>query len=367
MLSPGFGFCLSRKTFSEMFAIFAWTNTAKLGKTLRLYAKLSDKFVGNLVILKSSSAYDVLEDLCRQASQSMPHESLGVRNVVLYTNNIRLTPLGFEFKKSFTPKESKCVEAALDEARRVGRFDMMWDDGYDHAWQVVADCGVGFHVKRAHNETIRVLVVDLYDANAVIPPEVLACFRRSQADCLSFESHTQVVRDFGFMEFASCEVALCYVQPTCWFPNVFHLTLDGLLLGGRIAPGIGRLSKLRVVHIRNIPVLPDDFCDLKLRVGVFHTCNAHDMVAKVASMQGLQELYVYNCQGEPPCTIPTQIGCLRNLDILELESSFVGTIPTELGTLRNLTRLTIRQDRLDDLTIPQEVWALGIPVTCLVD
>jgi len=345
-----------------MLVILAWTNTAKLGKTLRLYAKLSDKFVGNLVISKRSSAYEVLEDLCRQASQRMPHESLGVRNVVLYTNNIMLTPPGFEFKKSLSPNEVKCVEAALDEARRVGRVDMMWDDGYEHACQVVEDCDIACSVRQARNETNQVFEAQLGEQNVVIPPEVLACFRRSQARYLSFERQAQVVRDFDFMEFASCEVGLCYVQPTCWFPNVFHLTLDGLPLGGRIAPGIGRLSKLRVVHIQNIQVLPDDFCDLKLRVGEFVACNAHDVVAKVASMQGLQELILQNCQGEPPCTIPTQLGCLKELCRLELRSSFAGTIPTELGSLRKLTRLIIRQEKLDDLTIPREVLALRIPV-----
>ena len=82
----------------------------------------------------------------------------------------------------------------------------------------------------------------------------------------------------------------------CWFPNVVHLTLDGLPLGGIIAPGIGRLPNLRVVCITNMQALPDDFCDLKLRVGTFHACNAHDVVAKLASMQGLQELMLNDCQ-----------------------------------------------------------------------
>ena len=344
-----------------------------LGETLRLYTKLSDKFVGNLVILQSSSAYDVLEDLCRQASQSMPHESmphesLGVRNVVLYTNNIMLTPLGFEFKKSFSPSEAKCAEAALDEARRVGRVDMMWDDGYEHACKVVADCDIVVHVDYQSQKSV--FTVRLGEQNAVIPPEVLACYRRTKATAISFKvlpgpngHRTHVVRDLQFLEFAPCTDVSLYGIHTLYWPstllNLVNLSFDGLL--GHIPPGIGKLANLRGVYILNVLVLPDDFCDLRLHVGAFWYCSDHDVVSKLTSMPTLEHLKLYHSQG-PERTIPTTLGLLTTLKILHMGSvDFSGVIPTELGALCNLSSLKIYAGPAKfDFTIPHEVAALQI-------
>ena len=74
-------------------------------------------------------------------------------------------------------------------------------------------------------------------------------------------------------------------------------------------------------------------------------------------------------------TIPTEIGLLKNLEILTLNGNKLqGTIPTEIGLLRNLKTLFLHEHNLSHL-IPPELCCLkelideklGAKLTCSKD
>ena len=344
-----------------MLTIALWSGFAQQDKLVKVYSKLGGQLVGRISISKSLSMFDVVQDLCRQASRLMPHESLSARNLAIWVGSLRLTPPGFEFKESFTKQEEQEVSDLIDKARRGKRVDMMWDDNYEHACQVLRDHDITWRTFEEGRCTG--FIAELGTRNTEIPQEVVACVRRLGAAKIVFECQTQVVRDMAFLEcMQGVNVFVSLVQPTTWLSNLGHLTFNGSDLGISISPGISRCTKLRGVFIQNVKVLPEDFYKLKLQLAMFQNCDVHEVVDKLGNMQSLEHLDIWN-SGCQPTLIPKGLGRLSSLKTLRLSyNKFVGAIPTEFGLLTSLTTLEVLERSVDlNLVLPKEVLALSIP------
>jgi hypothetical protein len=342
-----------------MLAITVWSNLAKQDELVQVYSKLGGQLVGRISISKSLSMFDVLQDLCRQASKMMPHESLSVRNLALWVGSLRLTPCSFEFKESFTKEEEQEASELLEKARRGKRVDIMWDDNYEHACNVLHDHDITWRTFQVDDNNT-VFVAHLGLENAFIPREVVAVQRRLGGSRISIESQTQVTRDLSFMDLIpSVEIGLEYVQPESFSSSrVVHLAVRSCT----VAPDIQLLSNLRIASIKQVDSLPVGFSKLNLHTAVFDECDAHDAVEKVSHMQDLKVLHLLNCKYTKP-TIPTQLGRLVSLETLRMiDNNFSGSIPTELGLLSNLRTLELVEYSGDlDLALPEEVATLRIP------
>lgn len=338
-----------------MLTITTWSSFSKQDKLVQVYSKLGGQLVGRISISKSLSMFDVVQDLCRQASQLMPHESLSARNLAIWVGSLRLTPHGFEFKTGLAKKEDCKVRDLIGNVRQVKRVEVAWDDNYDYACQVLKDHDITWPDMEED------FTVTLGALNQSIPTEILACFRRWNPPYLRFGSSSQVVQDMAFLEsMQHVSIGLHLILPTVWPLNLDSLSFNGL--GGflSIPPGIGQCSKLFEVYIRNVKVLPDDFCNLRLTRAHFRGCDAHDIAAKVCNMQSLKYLTIES--SGKPTLIPTSLGRLSSLKILYLRNNkFVGAIPTEFGLLQSLKTLAIEEDSPGlDPNVPSEVLALNL-------
>ena len=94
------------------------------------YAKFSGKYVGNLRLCTSTSAYHVLRDIQVQASKMIPHAWRGFEDVMAWCDNQWLIPSGFAYKDNLTQEEELQVWSAIQNAKRL---EVMWDDNDEHA------------------------------------------------------------------------------------------------------------------------------------------------------------------------------------------------------------------------------------------
>ena len=338
-----------------MLTITTWSSFAKQDKLVKVYSKLGGQLVGRISISKSSSMFDVLQDLCRQAFLLMPHERLSARNLAIWVGSLRLTPHGFEFKTGLTKKEECKVRDLIGNVRQVKRVEVAWDDNYDYACQVL----------KAHDITWPDMEEDfrvtLGALNQSIPTEILAFFRRRNPPYLTFDSTRQVKRDMTILESVQhVSFGLQWIMPTVWPLNLAFLSFNAMGCFFSFPPGIGQCSKLFEVYIRNVKVLPEDFCNLRLTRAHFRGCDAHDIAAKVCNMQSLEYLTIES--SGKPTLIPTSLGRLSSLKRLHLcNNKFAGAIPTELGLLKSLNTLVIEETSSGlDPNVPSEVVALNL-------
>ena len=338
-----------------MLAIALWSGFAQQDKLVKVYSKLGGQLVGRISISKSLSVFDVVQDLCRQAFLLMPHESLSARNLAIWVGSLRLTPHGFEFKTGLTKKEERQVRDLIGNVRQVKRVEVVYDDNYDYACQVL----------KAHDITWPDMEEDfrvtLGALNQSIPTEILAFFRRWNPPYLTFDSTRQVKRDMTILESVQhVSIGLQWIMPTVWPLNLAFLSFNGMGCFFSFPPGIGQCSKLFEVYIRNVKVLPEDFCNLRLTRAHFRGCDAHDIAAKVCNMQSLEYLTIKS--SGKPTLIPTSLGRLSSLKKLYLRNNnFVGAIPTEFGLLQSLKTLAIEEDSPGlDPNVPSEVVALNL-------
>ena len=337
-----------------MLAIALWSGFAQQDKLVKVYSKLGGQLVGRISISKSLSVFDVVQDLCRQAFLLMPHESLSARNLAIWVGSLRLTPPGFEFKESFTEQEEQEASELIGKVRHVKRVEVVYDDNYDYACQVLKDHDITWPDMEED------FTVTLGALNQSIPTDILACFRRWNPPYLRFSSSSQVVQDMAFLESVKhVSISLHLILPTVWPLNLDSLSFNGM--GGlSIPPGIGQCSNLFEVYILNVKVLPEDFCNLRLTRAHFRGCDAHDIADKVCTMQSLEYLTIKS--SGKPTLIPTSLGRLSSLKKLYLRNNnFVGAIPTEFGLLQSLKTLAIEEDSPGlDPNVPSEVVALNL-------
>ena len=255
-----------------------------------------------------------------------------------------------------TQKEERKVRYLIGNVRQVKRVEVVYDDNYDYACQVLKDHDIMWPDMEED------FTVTLGALNQSIPTEILACFRRWNPPYFTFGSTRQVKRDMTILESVQhVSFGLQWIMPTVWPLNLAFLSFNAMGCFFSFPPGIGQCSKSFEVYIRNVKVLPEDFCNLRLTRAHFRGCDAHDIAAKVCNMQSLEYLLI-ECSGGKPTLIPTSLGRLSSLKKLCLRNNnFVGTIPTELGLLQSLNTLVIEENSPGlDPNVPSEVLALNL-------
>jgi hypothetical protein len=97
-------------------------------KVVELYSKLSGAYLGDLVLGKLTDVVSILSNLQDQAATLMKHAWCCSKDVVLFVENLRITPLGFGHTPilNMTNKQVRKVLRAL--GKHHVRLYMIWDE-----------------------------------------------------------------------------------------------------------------------------------------------------------------------------------------------------------------------------------------------
>ena len=121
-----------------MLCVSVWSgrDLSKASQTFSIpcYAKLSGKYVGNIMLCTSTSAYQVLKCIQVQASKMVPHAWRGFEDIMAWCDNQWLIPSGFAYKDNLTQEEEEQAWTMLRNAKRV---EVVWDDNDEHALKVL--------------------------------------------------------------------------------------------------------------------------------------------------------------------------------------------------------------------------------------
>ena len=130
-------------------ALIVWSgrhlSRASHAESAPCYAKLSGKCVGKLKLCGSTSVYQVLRDIQRQASKLVPHAWRDFEDIMAWCDNQWAIPSGFAYKNDVTQEEAEQVWSVLGKAQR---FDVMWDDNDEH----LASKRIEYNVYEEENE-----------------------------------------------------------------------------------------------------------------------------------------------------------------------------------------------------------------------
>ena len=325
-------------------------------RTIPCYAKLGGKYVGELRICGSTSAYQVLHDIQVQASKLLKHAWRDFDDIMIWCDNHWLIPSGFAYKDDLTQEEEEQAWSAIQNAKRL---EVMWDDNDEYAKAKVSE------------ETFKVVgkVVQVgFGKLNELSREVVGLLKRSRLPRVQFTGGdaTNYTRDVSFFKSTTfTEMTLIDILPTDWSGcvNIEDLYIFSFWFRLKIPLGIGCLRNLRYLQLRQVESLPQDFGDLNLAYFNFGWSNRlelSDLVPHLVKMPNLKTL-CYHDNHKTNKLMPTELGNLVSLKVLDLQKNrFVGSIPSELERLTNLTSLTIREYDDFDLTCPQEVVNLGI-------
>ena len=343
-----------------MLCLLTWSGLAlsKASQTqvLPCYAKLGGKYVGNLRLCGSTSAYQVLQYIQVQASKLLPHAWRAFDDIMIWCDDRWLIPSGFAYRDQMTQEEEEQAWSALRNAKRL---EVMWDDNDEYAKAKVSE------------DTFKVVGKEVqvnFGKLNELPREVVGLLKRSRLPRLQWNGNdaTNCTKDVSFLKNTTfTEMDMVDTLPTDWKDciNIKHLCIFGFFVRLELTLGIGCLRNLQCLQLHNVESLPQDFGELDLawlNFGQSNQLELSDLVPHLVKMTNLKEL-CYHHNRKTNTLIPTALGNLVSLKILELKQNrFVGSIPTELGRLVNLTSLTIREYGDFDLTCPQEVLNLNL-------
>ena len=339
-----------------MLCLSTWSSQdlSKASQTFGIpcYAKLGGKYVGNLRLCGSTSAYQVLQYVQVQASKLLPHAWRDFDDIMIWCDNQWLIPSGFAYRDDLTQEEEEQAWSAIQNAKRL---EVMWDDNDEYAKANVSE-----NTFKVVGEEVRIHVYN----NDMITREVVGLLKRSRLQRLRVSSLGR--SDSSFLKSTTfTEMTLIDILPTDWGDcvNIEQLYISGFWGKFGLTCGIGCLRNLRYLQLDGIVGLPQDFGDLNLvcfKFGQSTRLELSDLVPHLERMPNLKTLR-YHDNLKTNTSIPTELGNLVSLKILDLKQNrFVGSIPTELGRLVNLTSLTIREYAGLDLTSPQEVLNLNL-------
>ena len=105
-------------------------------QVLPCYAKLGGKYVGNLWLCGSTSAYQVLRDIQVQASKLLEHAWRDFDDIMIWCDNHWLITSGFAYRDNLTQEEEEQAWSALQNAKRL---EVMWDDNDEYAKAKVSE------------------------------------------------------------------------------------------------------------------------------------------------------------------------------------------------------------------------------------
>ena len=338
-------------------------------RTIPCYAKLGGKYVGKLRLCTSTSTYQVLRDIQKQASKLVRHAWRGFEDTMVWCDNHCLIPSGFAYKNDLTQEEAEQVWSVLGKAQR---FEMMWDDNDEHAKDVLAQkqIGVSFFEEEQTNTCVYFYFHQAWqDKPCALPLEALYANKRIKSSRVAIVSQgmTQLV-DLQVLEhFGADELRLHYVDPTSWHVCRNIKTLIYVGVQSRVPAGVATLRNLETLLLDDISALPDDFGCLALKTLVLARCDLDLalLVQKLANMPTLKHLEIKE-HYRAGSTIPTDLGLVTSLEKLSFTcNNFIGSIPSELGRLANLVAIDILETEacVLDMSFPNEVLDLNISLS----
>ena len=348
----------------NMLCLSAWSShdLSKASQTFSIpcYAKLGGKYVGELRICGSTSAYQVLQYIQVQASKMLTHTWRDFEDIMVWCTNQWLIPSGFAYRDDLTQEEEEQAWSAIQNAKRL---EVMWDDNDEHANMVAQASPNNFFVE---NQTA---TFNYFVTNTILPREVVGLLKRSRVPRISFHKdpfiQSAVTTSLAFLKSTTItSMSSLDVLPTIWSDctNIKELYISSFW-NLALPLGIGCLRNLRYLQLDGVELLPQDFGDLNLvcfNLGQSKQLELSNLVPLLVKMPNLETLR-YNNNRKTNTLIPTELGNLVSLKVLELRKNrFVGSIPSELGRLVNLTSLTIIEYADFDLTRPQEVLNLNL-------
>ena len=360
-----------------MLCLDVWSSqalgNASYAKAIPCYAKLGGKYVGNLRLCTSTSAYQVLRDIQKQASKLIPHAWRGFEDTMVWCDNHCSIPSGFAYKDDLTQEETEQVWSVLG---KVQRFDVMWDDDDEHARSVLASKQIEHFVYKEKNEDECVFYFRQawQDKPCLLPIEALfvnkTCNKESNPKRLILATQSermQLVDLQAIKHFGVNELRLHGMEPTSWHAcrNIKSLSYIGSQTS--VPSGVGPLRKLESLWLENITSLPDDFGRLAINTLVLANCDLDlALVAKtLADTPTLKELRI-EAHHRAGSVIPTELGLVARLEKLSFTcNNFGGSIPSELGKLTNLVTIDIMESEacVLDMTFPKEVLDLNISLS----
>ena len=354
-----------------MLCLSTWSSQdlSKASQTFGIpcYAKLGGKYVGNLRLCGSTSAYQVLRDIQEQASKLLKHAWRDFEDIMVWCDNQWLIPSGFAYRDDLTQEEEVQAWSAIQNTKRL---EVMWDDNDEHANMVAQASQNNFFVE---NQTAK---FHDFSESIIVPREVVGLLKRSRvSSILCFRNpFTHGVSRCASLAFLKSTIfttmSLYNILPTDWSDCANIQVLSISTMRCIDSPlGIGCLRNLRRLTLDGVELLPQHIEGLNLATlsfGRSKQMELSNLVPLLVKMPNL-EVLCYHDNLKTNTLIPTEVGNLTSLRILDLKDNrFVGSIPSELGQLTNLTSLTIREYADFDLTCPQEVLDLGLGITKLV-
>ena len=347
-----------------MLCLSTWSDLglskASQTQVLPCYAKLGGKYVGNLRLCGSTSAYQVLQYVQVQASKLLPHAWRDFDDIMIWCDNQWLIPSGFAYKDNLTQEEEEQAWSAIQNAKRL---EVMWDDNDEHANMVAQASLNNFFVE---NQTA---TFNYFGTNTILTREVVGLLKRSRVPRISFHKDpfiaSAVTTSLAFLKSTTItSMSSIDVLPTIWSDctNIKELFISSFW-HLELPLGIGCLHNLRYLQLDGVESLPADFGDLNLacfNFGQSIQLELSNLVPLLVKMPNLETLR-YHDNIKTKTLIPAELGNLVSLKVLELrQNGFVGAIPSDLGRLTNLASLTIIEFYGLDLTCPQEVLDLSI-------
>ena len=352
-----------------MLCLSAWSSQdlSKARQTFGIpcYAKLGGKYVGNLRLCTSTSAYQVLKCIQVQASKMMPHAWRGFEHVMAWCDNQWLIPSGFAYQDDLTQEEEVQVWSAIQNAKRL---EVIWDDNDEHALKVLQkeEIQVSFWA----DGVIVWLRRDWQDSPYVLPVEVTYIKQRRRRIVVVAQTKRLQLVDLQALERLGAEqLELHNIGPTSWYAcrTVKSLLYAGLQTGlqTRVPPNIATLQRLESMSLQYIASLPEDFGKLALKTLKLFRCKLDLalLATQCANMPTLKDLCVEE-HSKANLVIPTELGLLASLERLVLtRNNFVGSIPSELGNLAKLSHFCVHEfkNSVLDMTLPKVVLDLHIP------
>jgi hypothetical protein len=334
---------------------------------------LGGKYVGKLRLCTSTSAYQVLRDIQKQASKLVPHAWRDYEDTMVWCDNHCLIPSGFAYKNDLTQEEAEQVWSVLG---KVQRFEIMWDDNDEHARSVLASKRIEHFVFNEENEDECVFYFRQawQDKPCLLPIEALfvnkTCNKGSKPKRFVLSSQSERMRlvDLQALEHLGAdELRLHGVEPTSWHAcrNIKSLSYVGRR--SHVPSGVATLQALESLELYEIVSLPDDFGCLALKTLVLDRCDLDLalLVRELANTPTLKHLSIEE-HARTGTIIPTELGLVASLETLSFKrNNFGGSIPSELGKLTNLVTIDIIESDACalDMTFPKEVLDLNISLS----
>ena len=125
-----------------MLALKAWSNYQPRNEdtnTIKLFLRLSGKYLGNLVLSKSLGVFQQVRFLQLQASGLCPHTKRTCEDLLLYVGQTQVGPPDMAYLDDLDKEASLQVQALL---KGCTRLEMMWDEDDAYAKSKVEQAGI---------------------------------------------------------------------------------------------------------------------------------------------------------------------------------------------------------------------------------